>query len=295
MCLFKPVEALGRLVRKYPANYKLQKELGEYLFDGFTGFDKDWPKEAGATWKDCEKYLRAAYDHKVRDDHTAFCLGSLLLKKGRADEGLKYLEEAVRAKPDAGNTYNLALACLQTARPEKAVRYADQAFALYGDDEKKYKSDCAGVAGEACMVMYNCGRAMKYFNRADQVNPGDYFITRDLMAAELSCTLTAEAALAAGRLFALDSANPQVMRDIFEYYLGARQPAALEKLLADLEKKYSSDEAALGNIYFHRGVAADKQGDKAKAKGHLAEAKRHFLKAVPKNDVALKAIEEYLK
>ena len=90
---------------------------------------------------------------------TLFRSGGLLVQEGRDAEGIPYLEQAARVKPDFWASYfNLGRAKLRLGKPSEAVAPLQKAADLNPDDASVYYQ--LGRALEACGRTEEAGRAL---------------------------------------------------------------------------------------------------------------------------------------
>jgi len=102
---------LGKLMKRYPDNWKLRRMLGEYYFEVFSKYGDNWDKPKDEIMKLGKKHLLDARKHNVADSKSLFKLGTFYLEEKQYDEAISYLSESVKLnKTYPTSNYNLAYA-----------------------------------------------------------------------------------------------------------------------------------------------------------------------------------------
>ena len=81
MNLFDPAEALSRLIKKHPKNYRLYRALGFYYNEVYNKYGSRWKIPENDIIDLFEKNYRMAYKNGVYDDWSLYGIGYAQMKK----------------------------------------------------------------------------------------------------------------------------------------------------------------------------------------------------------------------
>jgi len=294
MYLLNVEEVLGKLMKRYPDNWKLRRMLGEYYFEVFSKYGDNWDKPKDEIMKLGKKHLLDARKHNVADSKSLFKLGTFYLEEKQYDEAISYLSESVKLnKTYPTSNYNLAYAYLYKDKRKEAIKYAQEALALY--TEKALKGDAARLIAVTYGELRDDANSLKYFKIADEIQPRNYYTVKPLLSLHLKSKNMIAANEAAETLFSLDPKNPTVSNDVLEAYLSVGYNKELHDFFTRMEKRYQDNDEETGNVLFHKAKLYLIENHKKEAKQVIIEARRRFSKCLKSDHDVFKAIDQMLK
>ncbi len=276
MFRFRADSILQRLIRKYPDNCQLYKGLGDYYFDAYMRYGKQWVKSEDELLKQIQENYRKAAEMKCADARTYYVLGYTHLLQNNLQESISYLEKSVQLNDTLAEThYNLAYAYMAADQKKKALQHALKATDLYQD--KEYKSDAARMAGILYMDLNDEQMAVKLLEKADSIDPGNYYNLAPLLSLYVK-TNNPKKKETTEKFFLLDPGNATIYNDLTGIYLENNQAGEIENFFKSKLKTYQDQPKIVGNLHFYLGQLYLQTDKKSLAKEHFLKARKFFEK-----------------
>jgi tetratricopeptide (TPR) repeat protein len=288
---FSPNTVLPDLIEKYPDNYELQKELGNFYHEIHLKYDNNWLVADSVLVDKFKSYYLSAYKNGVLDYWSAYGIGYACLINLDYEASIPFFKKSVELNnKDPYSHYNLAYAYLYTDQTEKGIESAKKALDLYDDSE--YKANAARMIAVMYLELEDTVNAIEYYKKADAIQPNNYSTVKALL--ELEMALNMEAYKERTRqFFLLAPEAPTVYQDLMRFYWTVNKPDELIQFLSAQTGNYSADYTVSGNLKFYTALVQHDKKDFKNAKLNFRLAKEAYEKVLPSDHQVFKVIESY--
>ena len=291
MIAFAPDSVLNKLIITNPANYKLRKALGNYYQDVYFNYPDSWfIPDSVIVDKFRDNYL-LAYKNGVFDYKSLYGLGYAYLTDEDYKSAILYFQKSIELKKDAPESYfNLASAYLNSDQPQLALPNAQKALEMYVEPEDKV--DAARMTAQIYLEMEQKNNAMAYFQKANDIQPNDYYTLMPLLGLELELdnpnyqNLTAD-------IFSLAPDNPVVYQDLLNAYKENEKESEFMSFLENQKMNYRNNTKIQAHICFYSGVAQYELNRWVDAKINFEKARNLFQNLFQPNHSIFKVIDSY--
>ena len=291
MIAFAPDSVLNKLIITNPANYKLRKALGNYYQDVYFNYPDSWLiPDSVIVDKFRDNYL-LAYKNGVFDYKSLYGLGYAYLTDEDYKSAILYFQKSIELKKDAPESYfNLASAYLNSDQPQLALPNAQKALEMYVEPEDKV--DAARMTAQIYLEMEQKNNAMAYFQKANDIQPNDYYTLMPLLGLELELdnpnyqNLTAD-------IFSLAPDNPVVYQDLLNVYKENEKESEFMSFLESQKMNYRNNTKIQAHICFYSGVAQYELNRWVDAKINFEKARNLFQNLFQPNHSIFKVIDSY--
>ena len=291
MIAFAPDSVLNKLIITNPANYKLRKALGNYYQDVYFNYPDSWfIPDSVIVDKFRDNYL-LAYKNGVFDYKSLYGLGYAYLTDEDYKSAILYFQKSIELKKDAPESYfNLASAYLNSDQPQLALPNAQKALEMYVEPEDKV--DAARMTAQIYLEMEQKNNAMAYFQKANDIQPNDYYTLMPLLGLELELdnpnyqNLTAD-------IFSLAPDNPVVYQDLLNAYKENEKESEFMSFLENQKMDYRNNTKIQAHICFYSGVAQYELNRWVDAKINFEKARNLFQNLFQPNHSIFKVIDSY--
>ena len=291
MIAFAPDSVLNKLIITNPANYKLRKALGNYYQDVYFNYPDSWfIPDSVIVDKFRDNYL-LAYKNGVFDYKSLYGLGYAYLTDEDYKSAILYFQKSIELKKDAPESYfNLASAYLNSDQPQLALPNAQKALEMYVEPEDKV--DAARMTAQIYLELKQKNNAMNYFQKANDIQPNDYYTLMPLLGLELELdnpnyqNLTAD-------IFSLAPDNPVVYQDLLNAYKENEKESEFMSFLESQKMNYRNNTKIQAHICFYSGVAQYELNRWVDAKINFEKARNLFQNLFQPNHSIFKVIDSY--
>ncbi len=289
---FQVDSILDKLITLYPTNWKLYKGLGEFYYEVYLKYGGRWFKSDEELCQLMQANSQKAVDGKCADYMSYDILGYTYLIQGKTKESIPYLLKSVKLNKDyASAQYNLAYAYLDSNNAQNALQYAKKSLSLYTD--QVYKSDAAHMVGEIYMELKDDKKALKYYELANKISPGNYHTLEALLYLYVKID-DKKTEKTTSDFFNLEPTNPTIYNDLAGIYFSNDKVNALTDFYRTQFAAFKNDETVQGNLNFYLGEIFI-GSDKKVAKDYFLKAQEIFNKIFDKNHQVFEVIEDGLK
>lgn len=290
---FSPDSVLLQLIKAYPENYTLHKALGSYYHQVHLKYPGSWLETDREVMNRFFAYYKDAYDHDVKDHWSVYGIGYYFLYLEKFSESIPYLEESVALNPSyPSGHYNLAYAYLYTEQQQKAINSAKQALQKY--QAPGLKSDAANMLGTIHLELSDTSEAMSYYQIADSINPGNYYVLRPLMNLQLALN-TLDHQERVLEFFKLAPDNPTIYQDLMKAYWDVDRINELLLFFSEQHKNYVNDPKVDGNLYFYKGVIYNDLNNRESAVIEMKKARGVFMGVYSEDHPVFGVIDQFLE
>ncbi len=290
--VFPADSILLNLLKKYPDNCKLNKGLGDYYFEVLLRYGGNWLKDKETLMQLTQTYFQRAVEGKCADYFAYYALGYIRLIQQKLKESIPYFLQSIKLNDQYPSArYNLAYAYMFSGDLKNALKHAKKSLELY--DAPEYKSDAARMTGQIYWEMNDNAHAIKYFETANQIDPGNYYNLRPLLALYLE-TENPKTMETTKRFFDLDPENPTIYNDLEELFMNNNKLDTLIDFYKSQFQAYHNNMKVQGNLNFYLGrIFLNK--DKKKAKIYFSKARQIFEKVFSKKHPVFNVIDKAIK
>ena len=288
---FSPNTVLLDLIDKYPGNYELQKELGNFYHEIHLRYGDNWLIPDSVLVDKFKSYYLNAYENEVFDYWSAYGIGYAYLINLDYHSSIPFFKKSIELNnKDPYSNYNLAYAYLYTDQTEKGIESAKKAFDLYEDPENK--ANVARMIAVMYLELEDSANAMEYYKKSDVIEPNNYSTVKALL--ELEMALNMESYKERTKQFFLIAPEaPTVYQDLMAFYWTANKPDELIQFLSEQTSDYSSDYKVSGNLKFYTALIQHDKKDFKNAKLNFQLAKEAYGKVFEADHQVFKVIESY--
>lgn len=291
MIAFAPDSVLNKLIITNPANYKLRKALGNYYQDVYFNYPDSWfIPDSVIVDKFRDNYL-LAYKNGVFDYKSLYGLGYAYLTDEDYKSAILYFQKSIELKKDAPESYfNLASAYLNSDQPQLALPNAQKALEMYVEPEDKV--DAARMTAQIYLELKQKNNAMNYFQKANDIQPNDYYTLMPLLGLELELDNANYKNLTAD-IFSLAPDNPVVYQDLLNAYKENEKESEFMSFLESQKMNYRNNTKIQAHICFYSGVAQYELNRWVDAKINFEKARNLFKNLFQPNHSIFKVIDSY--
>ena len=149
------------------------------------------------------------------------------------------------------------------------------------------------MTGQIYWEINDNANAIKYFETANQIDPGNYYNLRPLLALYLE-TENPKTMETTKRFFDLDPENPTIYNDLEELFMNNNKLDTLIDFYKSQFQAYHNNMKVQGNLNFYLGrIFLNK--DKKKAKIYFSKARQIFENVFPKEHPVFNVIDKAIK
>lgn len=290
--MFPINDILDSLIQLYPANCKLKKGLGDYLFDYNLRYGNMLAMSADSMFELIDKNYKKAIDGNCADYKTYYVMGYMNIANEKYTEGIPYLKKSIDLDSTyASSFYNLAFAYMQLDKNDSALQFATKALALY--DDTVYKGDAARMIGSIYMGFKDNTKAITFYELSNKIDPGNYYTLRALLYLYVMSNDSKESKTL-NDLFLIAPNNSTIYGALANVYFTANKTETLISFYNSQLSKYKKDPEVLGNLnFFLAQLYLDK--DKKMTKKYLLKSKENFSKVYKADHQVFKVIDAGLE
>ncbi|WP_321281898.1 tetratricopeptide repeat protein [Marinifilum fragile] len=293
MFRFSADSVLINLIKKYPNNYKLKKELGYYYHEVHLKYQGSWLQPDSLLIDQFKRNYLAAYKNGIYDYWSTYGIGYAYLMNKEFKSSIPFFEKSIELRNDYPSShYNLAYAYLYTDQRDKGIESAKKAMNLY--EYPNYKVDAARMIAVMYREIEDYEKAIDFYKQADQIQPLDYYTLRPLLELELSLKKE-EYKERTNQFFLVAPGNPTIYQDLMNIYWNNQKEDELLAFLTQQHKNYQQDPKVDGNLYFYTAVIQYDKEDFSNAKLNFEKSKEVFKKVFEANHRVFEIIDSYTK
>jgi tetratricopeptide (TPR) repeat protein len=244
---------IDKFIPAYPRDLRLRLIKGDYYFDVNRMYGDKWFLKSSETVELSLDGYREAACLGASGAKLWNNTGELYIRKGDHLTAEKFFFKALEADGKyAGACHNLAMLYFKQKKLDQALVYAKLAYELYGESD--LKAEAAMLAASVLDEKKDYAGALSCAAEAERLTPGNPLVLRGLLIICLKNKKNSEAAAAAEKLFAVNPADVNLIRDIAAVFGSAGAHKLALEFFDASEKRYISNPKVTGNIFFARAV-----------------------------------------
>ena len=272
---FKIDTILGSLIQENPKNYTLQKFKGDYYYDIFILFGRDWLISKQEVLRRMYTAYTTADAHGVNDYLSLYALGYFHHLNSEVQKAIEYFNRSLELDSNHAPThYNLAYIYTELDSQELALQYAWNSYKKY--KYINYKNDAGQMTG---FILGKLGRhkeAISVLLDCDRLIPNRYDTYYYLLNSFLQLNKTQEALLTAENMFSLDWKSHTIHTDIIEFFIKTNHFNELVTFYQTKLTKEKYDMEFRGHIQLHMAQAYSLVNNKSETIEYINNARESF-------------------
>ena len=291
---FKIDAILDSLIQENPKNYTLQKSKGDYYYDIFILFGRDWITSQQEVLRRMYTAYSIADKHGVNDYLSLYALGYFHHLNSESQKAIEYFHRSLDLDSNHAPThYNLAYIYTELDSQEVALKHAWSAYKKY--KYINYKNDAGQMTGS---ILGKTGRheeAISVLLDCDRLIPNTYHTYYYLLNSFLHLNKTQEALITAENMFSLDWKSHTIHTDIIEFFIKTNH---LNELVAFYQTKLTKEKYDMefrGHIQLHMAQAYSLVNDKSQTIKYINDARESFLVCYDNNHPVFRVLDKMSK
>lgn len=285
---------IDSLIREHPKNYNLYKLKGDYYYDIFILFGRNWKVNKQEVLRRMYIAYEKADKHETNDYLSLYALGYFHHLNSESKKAIKYFERSLVLDSNYAPThYNLAHIYTELDSNEAALKHAWSAYKKY--KYINYKNDAGQMTGSILGKLEKHEEAISVLLDCDRLTPNNYYTYYYLLNSFLHLNKIQEALITAENMFSLDWKSHTINTDIIEFFIKTNH---LNELIAFYQGKLTKEKYDMefrGHIQLHLAQAFSLIDDKNKTIKYVDDAKKSFLICYDNNHPIFKVLENMSK
>jgi len=291
---FKIDLILDSLIKENPKNYNLQKIKGDYYYDIFILFGRDWI----ISQQEVLRRMYAAYykadKNGINNYLSLYALGYFHYLNSESKKATKYFQRSLILDSNHAPThYNLAYIYTKLDSNKLALKHAWIAYKKY--KYINYKNDAGQMTGSILGKLGRHDEAISVLLDCDRLIPGTYNTYYYLLNSFLHTKKTTEALITAENMFSLDWKSHTIHTDIIESFT---KTSHLNELISFYQEKLSNEKYDMefrGHIQLHIAQAYSIVNDKNQTVKYVNDATESFRISYDNNHPIFRVLEKMSK
>lgn len=272
---FKADELIDSLLSTNPENARIFKTQGDYYYDIFILFGKDWKVNKQEVLRRMYLGYTKAYEAGVYDYLSLYALGYFYNINEQSNEAIKFFEKSLELDSTHAPThYNLAYLYTERDSNEVALFHAWNAYQNY--KYINYKNDAGQMAASLLGQLNRHEEAIGLLLAVDRLIPNTYQTYYYFLNSFLALKRLAEAEVTAINMFAKDWKSHTINTDLIELYT---KYGFVNELITFYNKQLTTelyDMEFRGHVYLHMAQAYSNVSEDAKMLEYVQLAKESF-------------------
>tara|TARA_B100001173_G_scaffold27896_1_gene21915 strand:+ start:11724 stop:12902 length:1179 start_codon:yes stop_codon:yes gene_type:complete len=291
---FKIDAILDSLIQENPKNHTLQKYKGDYYYDIFILFGRDWITSQQEVLRRMYTAYSIADKQGVNDYLSLYALGYFHHLNSESQTAIEYFHRSLNLDSNHAPThYNLAYIYTELDSQEVALKHAWSAYKKY--KYIHYKNDAGQMTGS---ILGKTGRheeAISVLLDCDRLIPNTYHTYYYLLNSFLHLNKTQEALITAENMFSLDWKSHTIHTDIIEFFIKTNH---LNELVGFYQTKLTKEKYDMefrGHIQLHMAQAYSLVNDKIQTIKYINDARESFLVCYDNNHPVFRVLDKMSK
>ncbi|MBO72082.1 MAG: hypothetical protein CMD35_00560 [Flavobacteriales bacterium] len=291
---FKIDVIIDSLIRENPENYNLYKSKGDYYYDIFILFGKDWIINKQEVLRRMYTAYKKADENGKNDYISLYALGYFHNLNSETNKAINYFKRSVSLDSNYAPThYNMAYIYTELDSNNLALKHALSAYGKY--KYITYKNNACQMAGSILGKLERHNEAVSVLLDCDRLIPSTYQTYYYLLNSFLKLNKTKEALLTANNMFSLDWKSHTINTDIIEFFIKTNHLTELISFYQTKLKNEKFDMEFRGHIQLHIAQAYSLVNeDKYKVK-YINEAKESFTACYDKSHPIFRVLNKMIK
>lgn len=272
---FKINEVIDSLLRENPKNYNLHKAKGDYYYDIFILYGRDWIVNRQEVLRRMFTAYNKADKNGINDYLSLYALGYFYNLNEQANQAINYFNRSLDLDSNYAPThYNLAYLYTERDSNEIALYHSWQAYNLY--QYINYKNDAGQMTGSLLGKLNRHEEAISVLLNCDRLIPNTYHTYYYLLNSFLSLNRIPEALITTENMFFLDWKSHTINTDIIEFYVKNKHVDELIQFYNNQLEKEKYDMEFRGHIQLHMAQAYSLISNEEKLLDYVKKARGSF-------------------
>lgn len=272
---FKIDEIIDSLIRENKKDYRLYKAKGDFYYDIFVLYGKDWKKNQQEVLRQMYTAYKTADENGVNDYISLYALGYFYNLNEQSNQAISYLNQSLALDSTYAPThYNLAYLYTEKDSNNLALYHAYQAYKGY--KYITYKNDAGQMTGSLLGKLGRHEEAITVLLDCDKLIPSSYHTYYYLLNSFLFLDRLQEADITAENMFALDWKSHTINSDMIEIYIKTNH---FQELLDFYNRKLELEKFDMefrGHIQLHLAQAFSRMNKEEKMLEYVKIARESF-------------------
>lgn len=272
---FKIDEIIDSLINENKKNFSLYKAKGDFYYDIFVLYGKDWKKNQQEVLREMYTAYKKADENGVNDYISLYALGYFYNLNEQGNQAINYLNRSLALDSTYAPThYNLAYLYTERDSNEIALYHSWQAYKRY--KYITYKNDAGQMTGSLLGKLGRHEEAISVLLDCDKLIPTSYHTYYYLLNSFLSLNRLAEAEITTDNMFALDWKSHTINSDIIELYINTNHSLELFSFYDNKLEIEKYDMEFRGHLQLHIAQAYSRLDKKEKIMEFVNSARESF-------------------
>ena len=291
---FKIDEIIDSLIKENPKKFNLYKLKGDYYYDIFILFGKNWIINKQEVLRRMYTAYIKADKNGVNDYLSLYALGYFHNLNSESKKAIEYFNRSLALDSNHAPThYNLAYLYTEIDSIELALRHAWIAYKKY--NFINYKNDAGQMTGSILGKLGRHDEAISVLLDCDRLIPSSYNTYKYLLSSFLHLNKTREALITAENMFSLDWKSHAINTNIIEIFIKTNHS---DELFNFYRKKLAEEDYDMefrGHTQLHLAQAYSLINDKNQMSRYVSDAKESFLICYDNNHPIFGVLEKMLR
>ncbi len=272
---FKINLILDSLIHEHPKDYRLMKAQGDYYYDIFILYGKDWIKNKQEVLRRMYNGYSVAEKNGVADYISLYALGYFFNLNEQSNQAIEYFNKSLKLDSNYAPThYNLAYLYTERDSNEAALYHAWKAYINY--KYINYKNEAGQMAGSLLGKLGRHSEAISILLDCDKLIPNTYHTYYYLLNSFLALGRMHEALITAENMFYLDWKSHTINMDIVEFFVRNNHTNELIDFYNLRLQKELYDMEFRGHVYLHIAQAYDLNNNRNQTLDNVEKARDSF-------------------
>ncbi len=271
-----PVEAVEEFEKTYGEKPVLKYALGLYYQDVIDRYGDQWLLKTDELKDKVILNLQKALDQDCYDGYSLSILGTSYYQEKNLDKAVEiYQLKQKEFEFTPTDNYHYGILLWFTNNAKEGLEYAVKSIDGY-KDEPAFQLDAYIVSARIALDLSDFKSAEKYLSECKKKYPEDYRIYQYSVALYSLQNNKKKTLDSAMKIFEYGTANPATCQMVMDECNGADKPEFAIEFFNTALKKYSKDDKALQNLYFHYAYQLYLMQEKEQAAEMAEKARSYF-------------------
>ncbi len=276
MVMADPVKAVEEFEKSYGEKPILKYALGLYYQDVLDRYGDKWLLTPDELLDKVILNLQKALDQDCYDGYSLSVLATSYYQKKNLDKAISiYQKKQEEFEFTATDNYHYGILLWNTDKAKDGLGYVVKSIDGY-KDYPEFQCDAYVVASRIALETSDLKSAEKYLLECKKKYPADYRVYQYSVALYSIQNNKKKALDSAMKIFEYGTANPATCQMVMDKCNGADKPEFAIEFFKTALKKYSKDDKALQNLYYHYAYQCYLMQEKEQAAEIAEKARSYF-------------------
>lgn len=276
LIMFDPVKAIESFEKEHGEKAILKYSLGLYYQDVIDRYGDQWLLTTEQLVNKIIENLSNALNMGCYDDYSLSVLATSFYQRKELDNAIEiYQLKQKEFEFTPTDNYHYGILLWFTNNAKEGLEYAVKSIDGY-KDEPAFQLDAYIVSARIALDISDLKSAEKYLSECKKKYPEDYRIYQYSVALYSLQNNKKKTLDSAMKIFEYGTANPATCQMVMDECNGADKPEFAIEFFNTALKKYSKDDKALQNLYFHYAYQLYLMQEKEQAAEMAEKARSYF-------------------